>query len=338
MSPEGAGANAADDPEVAGPEVASPETAARKQLLSARTLRVLRVVFSLAVVAALGVVCYHAVNGISALSFDVRPAWLIGAWPLALASFPILAVAWSEMLAAYGHRVPVPTVVRLWSLAQASRYLPTGLAAVASRAVLAARQGVPRALSVTTMAAEGALLASWCALGAGALLAAGGHQPVIPVAVGGLLGVIAVPVALHLAGRARWGRAPRSAAARFVARFTRSAEAPRAQPLVKADLTIGVNLIVKTTVFVLYARALLPVHLPDVALLVGATNLAVVAGLIGVTPAGIGVREGVLVALLEHRFGAANATALALSLRVWDLTVELPWVIGSVVVNRRRPV
>ncbi|HEX5268299.1 MAG TPA: lysylphosphatidylglycerol synthase domain-containing protein [Acidimicrobiales bacterium] len=315
-----------------------PESAARKQFLSARALRILRVAFSVAVVAALGVVCYHAISGVSSLSFDIRPAWLIGAWPLALASFPLLAVAWSQMLAAYGHQVPVPVVVRLWSLAQASRYLPTGLAAVASRAVLAARHGVPRALSVTTMAAEGALLAAWCALGAGALLAAGGHQPVIPVAIGGLAGIVAVPVALHLAGRARWGQAPRSRLARFVVRFTRSEQPPRSQPLAKAVLTIGLSLIVKTVVFVLYARALLPVHLSDLALLVGATNLAAVAGLVGVTPAGIGVREGVLVALLEHRFGAANATAMALTLRVWDLTVELPWVIGSVLVSRRRPV
>ena len=318
-------------------DLARPEASARRQLLSGRALRVLRAVFSLAVVAALGVVCYHAVSGISSLSLDVRPAWLIGAWPLALASFPILAVAWAQMLTAYGHPVPVRTVVRLWSLAQASRYLPTGLAAVASRAVLAARQGVPRALSVTTMAAEGALLAAWCALGAGALLAAGGHQPVIPVSIGGLAGVVAVPAVLYLAGRAPWGQDPRSTVARFVSRFTRSEQPPRPQPLVKADMTIGINLLVKTLVFLLYARALLPVHLSDVALLVGATNLAAVAGLIGVTPAGIGVREGVLVALLEHRFGAANATAVALTLRVWDLTVELPWVLGSVLASRRRP-
>ena len=315
---------------------AAPGSPPWRRLLSGRAVRLLRAAFSLAVVAALGVVCYHAVSGISSLSLDVRPAWLTGAWPLALAAYPLLAVAWSQMLAAYGHPVAVPTVVRLWSLAQASRYLPTGLAAVASRAVLAAREGVPRRLSVTTMAAEGALLVAWCGLAAGALLAAGGHQPVIPVAAAGLAGILVVPVALHLAGRARWGRAPGNALARFVVRFVRSDQPPRSRALVGADLTIGANLVIKTLAFVLFARALLPVRLSDVALLVGGINLAVVAGLIGVTPAGIGVREGVLVALLEHRYGAANATAVALSLRVWDLTVELPWVLGSVLVSRRR--
>ncbi|HET6965952.1 MAG TPA: lysylphosphatidylglycerol synthase domain-containing protein [Acidimicrobiales bacterium] len=317
--------------------VPTPGAAVRERFLSARTVRVLRVVFSLAVVAALGIVCYHAVSGISSLSLSVRPAWLVGAWPLALASYPLLAVGWSQLLAAYGYRISVPKVVRLWSLAQASRYLPTGLAAVASRAVLAAREGVPRPLSVTTMAAEGALLLAWCGLASGALLAAGGHQAVTPVAAGGLVGMVVVPAALHLAGRVRRGRAPRRAWTRWVLRFIRSEQPPRMRPLIEADLTIGANLAVKTLAFLLFARALLPVQLSDVALLVGAINLAVVAGLIGVTPAGIGVREGVLVALLEHRFGAANATAMALSLRVWDLTVELPWVLGSVLVSRRRP-
>ena len=326
-----------DAPPEEDPPVPAPDAAARERLLSARTVRVLRAVFSLAVVAALGIVGYHAVSGLSSLSLAIRPAWLIAAWPLALAAYPLLAVAWSRLLTSYGYRVSVRTVVRLWSLAQATRYLPTGLAAVASRAVLAAREGVPRPLSVTTMAAEGALLLAWCALGAGALLAAGGHQPVIPVAVGGLVGLAAVPVALHLAGRARPGRARRRAWTRLVSRFVRSEQPPRMQPLVEADLTIGANLAVKTLAFVLFARALLPVRLSDVALLVGAINLAVVAGLIGVTPAGIGVREGVLVALLEHRFGAANATAMALALRAWDLTVELPWVLGSVLVSRRHP-
>src|SRR5579884_4184840 len=181
------------------------------------------------------------------------------------------------MLAAYGHRIPVPTVVRLWCLAQASRYLPTGLAAVASRAVLAARHGVPRALAVTTMAAEGGLLLAWCALGSGALLFSGGHQADWPVTVAGGIGVLAAAPVLVAAGRVRAGSPPANRLLRLLLRFVRSGEAPRVGPLVAADATIGANLAVKTVVFVLYASALLPVHPADIPLLVGATNLAVVA-------------------------------------------------------------
>ena len=90
-------------------------------VVKAPVVKALRWAFSLAVVGALGFVCYRAVQGISSLSFHVRAGWLVVAWPLALAAFPLLAVAWSQMLAAYGHRLPVPTAVRLWCLAQASR-------------------------------------------------------------------------------------------------------------------------------------------------------------------------------------------------------------------------
>ena len=74
-----------------------------------------------------------------------------------------------------------------------------------------------------------------------------------------------------------------------------------------------------------FATALLPVRAGDVALLIGAVNAAAVGGMIGVTPAGIGVREGILAALLRHRFGLGDAAAVAIALRVWDLLFELTW-------------
>ena len=237
--------------------------------------------------------------------------------------------------------------MRIWCLAQASRYLPTGLAAVASRAVLATGEGVPASLTVTTIAVEGGLLVAWSGLGGAALLVAGGHQAVIPLVAAGGAGVIGVPIVLIVAGKVGTGAGAgaegagrvvvaRRWAAALVARLTHRPGPPDALPLVAADLTVGINMAVKTVAFVLLARALLPVHGTDLALLAGAANVAAVAGLIGITPAGIGVREGVLAALLGHRFGIADATALALAARAFDLAVEVPWVLGAVIARRRR--
>ncbi|GAC1599329.1 MAG: hypothetical protein NVS3B21_25750 [Acidimicrobiales bacterium] len=296
-----------------------------------------RRVFSLAVIAALAVVCIHAFRGISSVSLHVEPAWLALSWVVAVSSFPLLAVCWAELLAAYGYRLPVATTVRLWCLAQASRYLPTGLAAVASRAVLASRHGVPRTLSVLTMAVEGGLLVSWSAMGAGLLLLDHLRLAIAGLALAGLSCVVAGPVALHAASRATRRWVPLKRLAGWQARLRERSVEPALRPLVLADAIIGVSLVIKTVAFVVFARALLPVGSSDIALLAGAANLAVVAGLVGVTPAGIGVREGVLIALLGPRFGTANVTAMALALRVFDLTVELPWVLGSVIANRRHP-
>jgi uncharacterized membrane protein YbhN (UPF0104 family) len=291
-----------------------------------------RLAFSIAVGIALVVVAVDAVRDLNHVSLRIDGGWLAVAYPLALLAFPLLAIGWASLLRGYGHSLRVTAAVRLWALAQASRYLPTGLAAVASRAVLAARYGVPRTLTVATIVVEGGLLVAWSSLAAGGLVIAGGHAYVIPVAAAGALGVIGLPLGLLVAAHM-----PGARLSALVRRITGRDGPPSAAPLVTGTLIVGVNMAVKGFVFLLLARALLPAHTNDIALLFGAVNLAVIGGMIGVTPAGIGVREGILAALLSPRFGAGDATALALALRVWDLSVELPWVLGAIVANRRRP-
>ena len=312
-------------------------TSDRARLDRTRLLWVLRVGFSVIVAGFVVVVAVDAVSDLSSVRLRVDAVWLTIAYPLGLAAFPLLALGWAELLHAYGHRLTGPTAVRLWALAQASRYIPTGLAAVASRAVLANRLGVPRSLTVTTMVVEGGLLVAWSSLAGGALLLAGGHQEVIPVALLGAAALIALPTLLVVAGRAAAGRAAPGRLILLVTKITHQPGPPAVRPLVGATLIVGFNMAVKAAVFVLLARTLLPVRADDTALLVGAVNLAVIVGMIGITPAGIGVREGALIALLSGRFGGADATALALALRVWDLSVELPWVGVAVVANRLRP-
>mgnify|MGYP001300513592 CR=1 FL=1 len=58
-------------------------------------------------------------------------------------------------------------------------------------------------------------------------------------------------------------------------------------------------------------------------LIVGASYAAVVAGMVGVTPAGLGVREGVMTAILASRFGLGDAAAFALFSRAWEFAFEM---------------
>lgn len=314
-----------DSPQPGEPaDATAPRPPPSGRARGARLWRLVRAAFSAVVAAVLVVVVVHSVANLSSVTLRVDPVWLALGWPLAAAAFPLLALGWARLLAAYGHAIGGPASVRLWSLAQASRYLPTGLAAVASRAVLAARLGVPRRLTVATIVVEGGLVVAWSGLAAGALALGGGHQAVIPVAAAGAMAVVGLPASLAVAGRTRAGDFG----------FSRP---PRARPLAEAVAIVGVNMAVKSVVFLLFARALLPVGPGDTALLVGSVNLAVVAGMVGLTPAGIGVREGVLALLLGPRLGIVDATAVALALRVWDLSVEIPWVGGAAIANRWRP-
>jgi uncharacterized membrane protein YbhN (UPF0104 family) len=56
---------------------------------------------------------------------------------------------------------------------------------------------------------------------------------------------------------------------------------------------------------------------------VGAAYAGVVAGMVGITPAGIGVREGVIAAVLATRYPLGDAAALAVLLRAWDFAFEV---------------
>ena len=94
----------------------------------------------------------------------------------------------------------------------------------------------------------------------------------------------------------------------------------------EATVVYGVNAALKSARWLMIAAGVLTVHGSDIPLLIGAEALGVLAGLIGITPAGIGVREAVIVGVLRDRFGFADAFALAVIARAWDFVVELVWI------------
>lgn len=298
-----------------------------------RLWRFLRISFSLAVAIVLALVCLQAVHQLSHVHLHLSWPWIALAWPISLMAFPLLALAWAQLLQAYGYRVGAWPTIRMWSLAQASRYLPTGLFSVVSRAALATQQGVPRSLAVTTMAVEGILILAWSCAAAAAIVLAGKFPEILAVAFLGLMAVLSLPWGLPQIGRLT-ARHIRPDSVRLL-RILRNSPVPVGKSLSAADAIVGCSLAAKAAVFLLLARSLVTVHLSDIALLIGAGNLAVVAGMIGVTPAGVGVREGVLIALLAGRFGVGPATLLALMTRIWDLTVEIPWIVGCLIADRR---
>jgi uncharacterized membrane protein YbhN (UPF0104 family) len=106
--------------------------------------------------------------------------------------------------------------------------------------------------------------------------------------------------------------------------------------LVEAIALFGVNSTLRAVRFVALAAALLPIGMGDVPLVLGAGYAGVVAGMIGITPAGLGVREGVIVAVLSTEFGVGDAAALAVALRAWDLVFELGFLAVATWVGRHR--
>tara|TARA_B100000674_G_scaffold216319_1_gene177405 strand:- start:120 stop:347 length:228 start_codon:yes stop_codon:yes gene_type:complete len=58
--------------------------------------------------------------------------------------------------------------------------------------------------------------------------------------------------------------------------------------------------------------------------------------MIGVTPAGLGVREGVMAAILASHFGLVDAAAFALLSRAWEFSFEMLFLAAATWWGRQR--
>lgn len=283
-----------------------------------------RAVFGAVVVAFLAVTLVRNADRLGDVELDLAPGWLLAAAPFTLVGGVLLPQAWRQVLAAYGFPVRATTALRVWCVAQATRFVPGSVAFFAARIVLTVRLGVSRSVAAASLAVEMALLALWCAWFAAWLPSheLGGWWRVL-LAAGATAALLLAPVVLAVAGR----RIPRFP----------SPDGPNARPLVayRAVAVYGLNNLVRSVAFFFVTAALVPVHAGDVFLVVAATNLGALAGMVGITPAGLGVREGALVALLGHRFGFGNAAALAVAYRAWEFGFELLWLAAAHVLDRQ---
>src|SRR6056297_2680013 len=123
--------------------------------------RVVRWAVGIATVVVLVQIGREQADELGSVSFDVSPAWLVPAAVLTVAADLALPFGWRHLVSAYGWPLGRGRAVRAWALSQATRYLPTGLVAVASRVSLAAAEGVPRSVAGASVAIETAVLLGW---------------------------------------------------------------------------------------------------------------------------------------------------------------------------------
>ena len=274
-------------------------------------LTVARVVAVVLVVAFLVRAVVASGHELRTVSLGVRAPWLVAAAAVQLAAFPLLPLAWRGLVRAAGHPLGPRPAIRIWSMSQVGRFVPSALPAFVARAHLSARVGVPGPVAAATMVVEIGLLVLVGAVIAVALLPVASVPTAARVAVAavGLLALALVPAGLRRSRR--W--------------TSRVALDWRPGPLAAAEALFCLNAALKGVAFVLFAAALLPVGTSQAPLLVGALNASVVLGTVGVTPAGLGVREGAMAALLDGSFGLGDAAALAVAYRGFELAVELIW-------------
>ena len=289
-----------------------------------RVLRVGRWVFTIAVLAALVKVAVDNGEALRDVELDIRWAWLIAALPVGLAAGVVLPLGWRRLVASYGVAISRGHAVRVWVLSQTARYLPTGIAGFAAARGDGREGGRPPHVDERNPRDRARI-----ARRVGGPLRRRVHPLV------GCRDTVADPARRRVCdcdrGAARTARARRSPLPALPALAPHLLDR---RQMHEATLVYGVNAVLKSTRWVMIAAGVLAVHGSDIPLLIGAEALGVLAGLVGITPAGIGVREAVIAGALRDRFGFADAFALAVIARRVDFVVELIW-IGIALVLRR---
>jgi glycosyltransferase 2 family protein len=283
-----------------------------------------RVAFFVVIVGVLAVAAARHYDQLREVRLEPRPHLLLAAAPFTFLGGLLLPLAWRHLLGAYGTTLPRATALRVWCVSQASRFVPGNVALVASRVLLSNREGVPKSLAGASLALEVGLIVVWSGLLSTWLPSTWLPGPLRALMAAGAVGVlVALPWLLRLVGRVL----PRFPAI--------GPDALSIRHLYEAIGFYGVNTIVRSLGFVLVTMSLHTIDPRDVLLIIGAINAGAVLGMIGITPAGLGVREGVVAALLAHRFGVGTGAALAVAYRAWDFLFELVWIAIAVAWERR---
>ena len=272
-----------------------------------------------------------------AIDWHFSPGWLSLSIAL-LALFQLgQAELWRFLLSSMSAHLTARRARAIWNLTLIARYVPTSALQVAGRVLLAQRAGVARTTTVASLIYELVLsFAVSLALGVAFLvrLPALADRPLryvlvlLPlVLLCGLLPAIFSPVTASLLRRLRLApvqvvlpsRAVLLAGGGYLLCF----------------LVAGLGLASLT-------RALYHVSWHVLPLLVGAFAVGYIASLLGfLLPGGLGAREAALAAALSPAMPAVVALAVAVSLRLVQIALELAITAGTTWLDRRerlRPV
>jgi uncharacterized membrane protein YbhN (UPF0104 family) len=256
-------------------------------------------------------------NDVISLKWRLAPG-LFAAATLALSlSYGLVAWLWGLAIGRAAGIRPVAGA-RIWFLSNLARYVPGNVWSYVGAVELARREGVARRTTLAVMAltqvlsvgvalAAGlpVLLAERARLGRPALLGA-----VVVVAVAAL----AVLFRRRLLGLAR----------RRLPGFDPAELAPSAGTVAWLVAGYAVYWLVTGLAFAALVASLYPLAAGDVPLVVAAYAAGYAAGFLALlTPAGLGVREGVLVVALAPVLPAGPALVVALLSRLWMMLVEL---------------
>lgn len=246
---------------------------------------------------------------------------LLGSILLYCLVVPLGALAWQRILAGLGHRAGYASLLSIMLTTQAGKYLPGNIGQHIGRIALSLSLGIPMGLLIVSLAYELALLLFadlLTALVTGVLSDPGLqfllHERGSAIAIAGALALAAL-LALPLGARLL-PLLVRRIAARSAAAVDRLP--PLGLGAMASVITIfAVSMLCVGAGFSVLAHGLFIDRPIDFALLTAAFTIAWAVGFVTPgAPAGIGVREALLLIMLSPSLGTGDASLLILALRI----------------------
>jgi uncharacterized membrane protein YbhN (UPF0104 family) len=256
-------------------------------------------------------------NDVISLKWRLEP-WLFAVATVLLAlSYGLVACLWGLALGrAAGTRLTAGA--RIWFLSNLARYVPGNLWSYVGAVELARREGVARRVTLSVMALTQLLSVGVALLAGLPVLLAERARLGRPA----LLGAVVVVVAAGLAALFR--RQLLALARRRLPGLDLADLTPSAATVALLVVGYAVYWAVTGLAFATLVASMYPLDVSDVPLVVAAYAAAYAVGFLALlTPAGLGIREGVLVVALAPVLPAGPALVVALLSRLWMMLVEL---------------
>ena len=254
--------------------------------------------------------------------FDLRALPILAASAITIATYAYMVFTWTRTMRWWGASLGFRDAWRIWAISNLARFIPGGVWQFAGMAGLASQAGTsPIAATGGVVLQQLVVLLSGVAVAAAFLPALGLRSFPLSYAGAVAASIAALTLTSVLLPHAA------SALQRVTGKiFARAVVFPtmRVGAVLGYALTLIVPWLAYGIAFWLFARGTVGDRAPGLPLSIASFTAAYVWGIIWVpVPAGLGVREAALVALLSPQIGSEVAVVLALGSRIWLTVVEI---------------
>lgn len=257
------------------------------------------------------------------------------------AALPLISLAWRELLAGLGTRKSWRELTAILGVTQFAKYVPGNVMQYVGRAGMSLSRGIPaRAFAITVTLEVLLVILAATMMGVGT-----GVWSVVGFALvrrqGATLMVVAGLVATMGAGLLAFRRFSPALLRRFAPQYAHALEGdllPTRGTMLRAFMLYMAVYACLGLSLVILAHWLLPTSSQDNWLLIASFSLAWVVGFVTPgAPAGLGVREGLLLLMLAPIYSSAAASILVIALRLASTLGDVIGFAGGLLILPKSP-